>query len=167
MNPSTGLAVTMGLGEDNDLHPVTKKPVGERLALWAAHLKYGYSGEYTGPLAVSATGFKSEDGSPAICVEVEHGDGLTVSDEGKGTQIKDFFVADEAGNRYETEAEIKEGNIIVRCKGDVKNAPKLLWCCENTYRGGLIVNSTGIPMCPFEMHITEREYCRLPSCRAF
>lgn len=167
MNPSTGLAVTMGLGEDNDLHPVTKKPVGERLALWAAHLKYGYSGEYTGPLAVSATGFKSEDGSPAICVEVEHGDGLTVSDEGKGTQIKDFFVADEAGNRYETSAEIKEGNIIVRCKGDVKNASKLLWCCENTYRGGLIVNSTGIPMCPFEMPITEREYCRLPSCRAF
>ncbi|RKM57704.1 hypothetical protein D6856_13670 [Butyrivibrio sp. XB500-5] len=149
--PSTGLVVTMGLGEDNDLHPVTKKPVGERLALWAGHLKYGYIGEYCGPMAAAIK--KVQDEKAAVLVELEHAQELKVSDEGKGTEIRDFFFVDKDGELHEADAEIKEGSIVVRSKDDVKNAVALRWCCENTYRGGLIVNAIGIPMCPFELPI--------------
>ncbi len=151
--PSTGLVVTMGLGEDNDLHPVTKKPIGERLALWAGHLKYGYSGEYSGPIATGVTSAKDRDGNAVLSLVLKHAEGLKVSDEGKGSKIKDFFILDLEGNYHETDAEIKEGTIIVRSKDDVKNAKTLRWCCENTYEGALIENAAGIPMCPFELPV--------------
>jgi sialate O-acetylesterase len=39
--PKTGLAVTIDLGEEKDIHPRNKKGVGERLALWALAQDYG------------------------------------------------------------------------------------------------------------------------------
>ncbi|MBR4358454.1 MAG: hypothetical protein IKQ00_11080 [Butyrivibrio sp.] len=147
--PSTGLAVTMGLGEDNDLHPVTKKPVGERLALWAAHIKYGYNGEYTGPVALAAA-----TNGDSVKVVLGHTDGLCVVDAGKGTEIKDFFLEDEDGKLHETEAVIEDNAIICSCKDEHKaKFRKVLWCCENTYRGGLVSNVSGIPMSPFKLLI--------------
>ena len=35
--PNTGMAVTIDLGEWNDIHPGNKKPIGDRLALAAQH----------------------------------------------------------------------------------------------------------------------------------
>ena len=147
--PSTGLAVTMGLGEDNDLHPVTKKPVGERLALWAAHIKYGYNGEYTGPVALAA----AAEGD-SVKVVLGHADGLCVVDADKGTEIKDFFLEDEEGKLHEAEAVLAENAVICKCKDDSKTKfRRVLWCCENTYRGGLVSNVSGIPMSPFKLLI--------------
>ena len=96
---------------------------------------------------------KVQDEKAAVLVELEHAQELKVSDEGKGTEIRDFFFVDKDGELHEADAEIKEGSIVVRSKDDVKNAVALRWCCENTYRGGLIVNAIGIPMCPFELPI--------------
>ena len=39
--PQTGMAVTIDVGDPQDLHPINKQPVGERLALAANHLVYG------------------------------------------------------------------------------------------------------------------------------
>ena len=52
--PHAGMAVTMDLGEDNDLHPHGKMEIGRRLALLAAHDLYGQEGEYTGPVPLRA-----------------------------------------------------------------------------------------------------------------
>ncbi|MBO4912583.1 MAG: hypothetical protein J5504_07650 [Butyrivibrio sp.] len=147
--PSTGLAVTMGLGEDNDLHPVTKKPVGERLALWAAHIKYGYNGEYTGPVALAAAA--EGDG---VKVVLGHADGLCVVDADKGTEIKDFFLEDEEGKLHEVDAVLADNAVICKSKdGNKTKFRRVLWCCENTYRGGLVSNTSGIPMSPFKLLI--------------
>lgn len=154
--PSTGLVVTLGLGEDNDLHPVTKEPIGKRISLWAAHLKYGYNREYTGPVALSAVGIHRE-GKLAICLEMSHCEDLHVYDAGKGTEIKDFFIVDENGERHRASASIEGEKIILNFEGEHINASKVEYCCDDTYEGGLIVNSTQIPMTPFELLITERE----------
>ena len=38
--PNTGMAVTIDIGEWNDIHPLNKKDVGQRLALWAEKIAY-------------------------------------------------------------------------------------------------------------------------------
>lgn len=54
--PRTGLAVTLDLGEWNDIHPVDKRELGTRLALQARRLVHGESGLLAdGPLADSAS----------------------------------------------------------------------------------------------------------------
>ena len=146
--PMTGLVVTMGLGEDNDLHPVVKEPVGERLALCAAHLKYGYNGEYTGPVVTSILMDKGE-----ITVNLSHAGGLTVQDAGKGLELQDFYVIDINGKRQKAKARLQDGTVVVDSPFDEGKAKRLCWLSENTYHGGLITNSTGIPMSPFELVI--------------
>ena len=48
--PRSGMAVTLDLGEWNDIHPLTKKPIGERLALAARKLAYGENIVSSGPI---------------------------------------------------------------------------------------------------------------------
>lgn len=53
--PNTGMAVTIDLGEWNDIHPDNKKGVGDRLALIARHYNYGEKDLiYSGPLYQSS-----------------------------------------------------------------------------------------------------------------
>lgn len=148
--PMTGLAVTLDAGEDNDLHPVKKKPVGERLALWAAHLKYGYAGEYTGPIAEGLE--VNEDKDEFECtLKLSHDKGLAILDAGKGTELLDFFVVDKSGNKHHAKAKIEDDKVRVSCSVKKEEAARLQWCLENTHRGGLIVNGIKIPMMPFEL----------------
>ena len=42
--PNTGMAVTIDAGEWNNLHPLDKKDLGERLAYWAEHSRMDRSG---------------------------------------------------------------------------------------------------------------------------
>ncbi|MCL1951073.1 MAG: sialate O-acetylesterase [Turicibacter sp.] len=51
--PNTGLAIALGAGEHNDLHPLDKKTVGQRLALQALKAAYGKGVTADGPKLVS------------------------------------------------------------------------------------------------------------------
>ena len=46
---NTGMAVTMDVGELNQIHPSNKKPVGQRLAAWALAKTYNKAVQYKGP----------------------------------------------------------------------------------------------------------------------
>ncbi len=52
--PNTGLAVTIDLGEEHDVHPKEKSEVGRRLALLARRVAYGEDLVASGPLYASA-----------------------------------------------------------------------------------------------------------------
>nr|WP_297770640.1 sialate O-acetylesterase [uncultured Butyrivibrio sp.] len=150
--PGTGLVVTLGLGEDNDLHPVTKEPIGKRLALWASHLKYGYNGEYVGPEVVSAQKIVDRNGKKAIEVKLSHAGGLKVMDAGKGTEITDLFVITRKEKvQSKVIIDTDNGGLLVYIEDDkaYEEAKEIMWCCDNTYSGGLITNETEIPMGPF------------------
>ena len=48
--PNTAMAVTVDVGEWNDIHPLNKKAVGERLAAAAQAVAYGDQSTYSGPV---------------------------------------------------------------------------------------------------------------------
>ena len=53
--PNTGMAVLIDIGESDDIHPINKKDVGERLARIALARDYGKKISYSGPMLDSAT----------------------------------------------------------------------------------------------------------------
>jgi sialate O-acetylesterase len=48
--PNTGMAVTLDIGEVNNIHPADKQDVGKRLALWALAKSYNKKLVYSGPI---------------------------------------------------------------------------------------------------------------------
>lgn len=48
--PNTGMAVTLDIGNPNNIHPGNKKDVGERLAFWALAKTYGKKVNFSGPV---------------------------------------------------------------------------------------------------------------------
>ena len=48
--PGVGLAITLDLGEADNIHPLNKQDVGKRLALWALARLHGRDVPYCGPL---------------------------------------------------------------------------------------------------------------------
>jgi len=48
--PDTAMAVTIDIGEPNNIHPKNKQEVGRRLALAALAKYYGKNMEYSGPV---------------------------------------------------------------------------------------------------------------------
>ena len=47
---NTGMAVTLDIGNPEDIHPTNKRDVGKRLALWALAKDYGKDIVCSGPL---------------------------------------------------------------------------------------------------------------------
>jgi sialate O-acetylesterase len=83
--PKTGLAVTIDIGEANDIHPRNKQEVGRRLALAARAMAYGQKVEYSGPVYKS---MKIRDGK--IYLRFTHAAGL--SSKG-GEKLRGFAIA--------------------------------------------------------------------------
>ncbi|MBP3280285.1 MAG: hypothetical protein J6M44_15165, partial [Butyrivibrio sp.] len=153
-DPMVGVTVNMDLGEDNDLHPTGKRRVGKRLALWAAHMKYGYTGEYTGPTAVSAkiiTTGRFKDTS--IEIELSHADGLVARDIGKGPEIRDFEVIDNKGKITPAEAEILDGKLLIKTALKADKITKVRYLVKYTYTGAMLYNRANLPMGPFQLDV--------------
>jgi sialate O-acetylesterase len=74
--PKVGMAVITDVGEEFDIHPKAKEPVGARLALAARALAYGERIEYSGPVYESMT----VEGNKAILTFRHVGGGLVARD---------------------------------------------------------------------------------------
>jgi sialate O-acetylesterase len=153
-DPLVGMTVNMDLGEDNDLHPTGKRRVGKRLAFWAAHIKYGYSGEYTGPAPSSAKVVTSSRlKGTVIEISLSHADGLIARDIGKGSEIKDFEVVDDKGAIQKVDAEIADNKIRLKTGMKADKISKVRYLVKYTYSGAMLYNSANLPMGPFEISV--------------
>ncbi len=141
--PNTGMAVTIDLGEWNDIHPLDKKDVGERLAFWAEHLAYGSNDpDYSGPVYQS---YKIEGNK--ITLSFSHvGTGLIV----KGGGELYYFAIAGADKKYVwAKAEINGDKIIV-WNDAVPNPVSVRYAWANNPEAANLYNKRGLPASPFE-----------------
>jgi sialate O-acetylesterase len=106
--PNVGMAVITDVGEQDDIHPQRKAPVGERLALAARAIAYGEDITYSGPELQSLR----IDGDKAIVKFDNVGKGLVAKD----GPLTGFTIAGADGKFHKAEAEINKDEVIVSAK---------------------------------------------------
>lgn len=138
--PSTGMAVTIDIGDANDIHPRNKLDVGHRLAVWALAKTYNQALEYSGPLFKS---FSIEGNK--IRLKFEHASsGLKTAD---GGPVKGFAIAGEDRRFVWAEARIDGNDLVVSSKDVAKPvAVRYAWA-DNPLAN--LYNKAGLPASPF------------------
>jgi sialate O-acetylesterase len=136
---NTAMAVTIDIGNPDDVHPTDKVDVGHRLALAARALTYGETGlEYSGPMFREAT----PEGS-AIRAWFNHGKGLNA----KGGEVTGVEVAGRDGKFVPAQARI-EGDTLVASSPDVPAPVAIRYGWANSPECNLF-NGEGLPASPF------------------
>lgn len=140
--PNTAMAVTIDLGEWNDIHPDRKKEVGERLALAAEKLAYGDKNVVSsGPLFQSQTIEANK-----IIISFTHiGSGLITND---GEELSEFAIAGADKKFVWAKAKTEGDKVIVW--NDALPAPmyvRYAWA-DNPDNPNLY-NKEGLPASPF------------------
>lgn len=138
--PNSGMAVTIDIGEADDIHPKNKQDVGKRLAAWALVKTYNKSGAASGPLPL-----RHKIAGREIVIEFEHADGgLKTSD---GSAVKGFAIGGRDRQWRVADARIV-GNTIVLSHPDVDEPIAARHAWANNPNCNLI-NSEGLPASPF------------------
>lgn len=139
--PNTGMAVTIDLGEWNDIHPLNKEDVGNRLTLAAQKIAYGEKDiVYSGPLYDSL----KIDGNRAIVSFTHTGGGLVA----KGGELKSFAIAGPDKKFIWAKARIK-GNKIVVWNETINNPVAVRYAWANNPEDANLYNKEGLPASPF------------------
>jgi len=135
----TGMAVTIDIGNPDDIHPRNKLDVGLRLARWALADTYGMKLEKSGPLYDS---YKVE--GDRVRVKFTHAGGLKTRD---GAAPAGFYVAGADRKFVPAEARVEKGSVVVWSKEvPAPVAVRYAWAdnpAANLY------NSDGLPASPF------------------
>ncbi len=103
--PHTEMAVTIDTGDETDIHPLRKQPVGERLALLAGNAIYGKSLDSRSPLYCGA---RFEEGY-AIVRFTHAGSGLAEPEDG----LRGFEICGADGVFREAQAKVEGTDTVV------------------------------------------------------
>lgn len=138
--PKTGMAVTLGLGEADNIHPKNKQEVGRRLAQWALADVYKMKDVVaSGPLPVRCT---PQDGS--IVVSFKYANGGLVAKDG---ELKGFAIAGADKKWVKAEAKIVKETVVVSSPEVAKPvAVRYAWANNPVFN---LYNGAGLPATPF------------------
>jgi sialate O-acetylesterase len=137
--PQTGMAVTIDIGDENDIHPRNKVDVGRRLAAWALFGTYGQKVVPSGPLfdRFAVEGDK-------VRIRFKHGAGLKTSD---GGPLKGFAIAGEDRRFVWADARIDGDAVIVSSPKVLKPVAVRYGWADNPLAN--LYNAAGFPASPF------------------
>ena len=135
--PNTWMAVTSDLGDPNDVHYRTKRPVGERLALQALKHTYGHELVCQGPTLCSAV--LGQDNT--VCLRFDNADGLSCT--------RGFEIAASDGMFHPADIKI-EGEKILLSSPEVKN-PFLVRYGWSGFTDADLHNAQGLPASTFQV----------------
>jgi sialate O-acetylesterase len=136
--------VTLDVGTPENVHPPDKQTVGHRLALAARHLTYGEDVAYASPLFREATTEVRPDGTLAMRVWFDHGQGLTMRG---APNSKAFEIA--GADHHFVPAEIRiEGTTVVAWSKDVPHPAYVRYGWMGVMPDN-VFNAAGLPMSTF------------------
>ena len=137
--PKTGIAVITDIGEELNIHPVKKDPVGERLALAARAIAYDEQLVYSGPIYKSCR-IKGDK----VIVSFDHiGSGLMAKD----GELKGFTICGEDRSFVPAQAKIEKSKVVIRSP-DVPKPVAARYGWSNWMVVNLF-NKQGLPASPF------------------
>lgn len=140
--PNTAMTVNIGLGEWNDIHPLDKKDVGDRLALAAENLAYGDTSIVgSGPIYKSA----KIEGDKIIVSFTSIGHGLKIEN---GNALTQFAIAG-ADKKYVWANAIIKNNQVIVWSDSVKNPLYVRYAWADNPEGANLYNVDGLPASPF------------------
>jgi len=135
----TGMAVTMDIGNVENIHPGNKKAVGDRLAAWALNKDYKLNVPYSGPLYKEM----KIEGNKAI-LSFGFGEGLEIRPiKGKNN----FQIAGEDKVFYDADVKVEGNGLIVSSK-NVKYPLAVRYCWGDILEGTLF-NRDRLPATSF------------------
>ncbi len=137
--PDTGMAITIDVGEANNIHPKDKQDVGKRLALWALAKVYGKKVPASGPLPAG-----HQVAGNQVTITFKDADGGLVA---KGGKLKGFAIAGPDHQWHWADAKI-EGDRVVVSSLEVKNPVAVRYDWADNPIGNLY-NGAGLPASPF------------------
>jgi sialate O-acetylesterase len=138
--PDTGMAVTIDIGEADDIHPRNKQDVGRRLALAARKIAYGEDLVHSGPIYRSMELRGSE-----VVLSFDHvGTGLAARD---GETLTGFAVAGKDRQFAWAEARIEGDHVVV--SSDLVAAPVAVRYGWADNPDANLFNREGLPASPF------------------
>ena len=146
--PNTAMVVTIDAGEWNDIHPLEKKVVGERLALAALKLAYGNDKiVYSGPIYKSCV-----IEADSIKIEFDHvGIGLVAKG---GGDLDQFAIAGADRKFVWAEARIQNNHVVV-WSSEIKNPVYVRYAWADNPEGANLYNIDGLPASPFEASLNK------------
>lgn len=137
--PQTGMAVTIDIGDENDIHPRNKLDVGRRLAAWALARTYNQKVIPSGPL-FEGYNIKGNE----VHIRFKHAEGLKTSD---GGPLKGFAIAGEDHKFVWADARIERDTVIVSSPKISKPIAVRYGWADNPIAN--LYNKAGLPASPF------------------
>ena len=141
--PKTGMAITIDIGEEKDIHPKNKQDVGRRLAAWALGTVYGQAVATSGPLPAGHQVRGSD-----VVLSFKHTDGGLIA---KGGELKGFVIAGADQQWKPAQARI-EGHTVIVSHPDVKQPVAARYGWEN-FPVCTLFNGAGLPATPFRTDV--------------
>lgn len=140
--PNSGMAVTIDIGDPEDIHPGNKQDVGLRLALAARKVVYGEDIVFSGPVYKS---MEVKDNKAIIAFD-HIGSGLTTTN--KYGYVMGFQIAGEDKNWKWAKAKIIDDKVVVYCE-DIENPVAVRYAWSNNPEDANLYNEEGLPASPF------------------
>lgn len=139
---NTGMAVTMDIGEPDNIHPLNKKDVGIRLGKIALNKTYGEDVVYEGPHYKS---FKVEGNTVTVQFEKSSIAGGLKTNDGKAP--KHFYLAGADKKFYKADAKIVNDKVVLTSPHVQK--PVAVRCAFTNFPVTNLGNGAGLPAVPF------------------
>lgn len=150
---NTGMAVSLDVGDPNNVHPADKQTVAQRLSLAARALAYGEPIEYSGPLFRQAT----SEGT-RLRVWFDHAqDGLSA----KGGALQGFEIAG-ADQHFVPAAASIDGKTVIVSAANLPQ-PRYVRYAWGNFTTANLYNGAGLPASTFTSEAAPKESCT-PSC---
>ena len=144
LQPNTGMAVAIDLGEWNDIHPLDKASVGQRLALLARKIAYGETNLPAASPRPVAVDFQAD----RVVIELSAAaDGLVLR---AGATARHVAISAD-GEEFVWATATLDGNKLIVSHPEIERPVAVRYAWADNPAGANLYNRAGLPVWPFEV----------------